>query len=168
MHLSRLSDDRYATTLRRMMEPFDSQKKNPEYNLSLRIKGDPVDGLTPYYADFRKLVSYYEKKFGFASMETLNASKPDGHEDWYVAMGKNNLPSTFIRCSAKAIPDGVKLVNGRIMDNPEDRRRSTCSHFFLLPKYKAIVEVGYLRAVMFDWKRIEQRITAIMEEAELK
>lgn len=167
-HLSRLSDDKYTSTLRRMMEPFDSQKENPEYNLSLRIKGDPVDGLTPYYADFRKLVSYYEKKFGFASRETLNATKPDGHEDWYVAMGKNNLPSTFIRCSVKAIPDGVKLVNGRIMDNPEDRRRSTCSHFFLLPKYKAIVEVGYLRAVMFDWKRIEQRVTSIMEGAEVK
>jgi len=165
--VERLSDEAYRQLPRRWVEPFNTD--NPEYlrepdeNLHLRIKGAPVHGLTPYYADLPAIRAYYEHRDG----PDTRAGAPEDQVDWFVDMGNEGIPRTVIKCSVPAVPDGVRLEHGRLVHLPEVFRRGTCEHDFMLPEYKATVNLSYQRLVMRDWKRIEERIRAILHNGEL-
>jgi hypothetical protein len=166
-YLDRLSDEQYRLLPRRSIEPFNpsdpAQRADPADNLGLRIKGTPVHGLTPYYADFDKLKAYYVTLYGPAT----RAFEPDMNDDWYVDMGEDGLPRTVLKCSPQAIPDGVRMQNGRLVKIDGVFVRATCSHDFLIPEYKAMVSLYYQRLMMPDWQRIETRIRTLLHEAEM-
>jgi len=166
----RLTDEQMRVFPRGWIEPFDptdpEQRADPAENLDLRIKGDPVHGLTPYRTDVDSLRRYYEKVYGANS----RATEPDNlvSEDWLVDMGPDGIPRTVLKCSPQAVPDGVRMDGGRMVSIPEVFRRATCTHQFAIPEYRAVVELDYQRMVMPDWRRIETRIRTLLRDAEIK
>jgi hypothetical protein len=166
----RLSDEQFRVRPRRWIEPYDPsdpvQRATPSENLGLRIKGAPVHGLTPYYTDFDRLRRYYDELDGPGSP----AAKPEnlGNDDWFLDMGEDGIPRTVLKCSPPAIPDGVRMEHERMVKIPGVFRRAGCRHMFVLPEYKATVELSYQRMVMSDWQRIETRIRALLHQAEFE
>jgi len=164
-----LSDEQFRVFPRRWIEPIDptdpEQLADPADNLDLRIKGDPVHGLTPYYTDFDALERYYRKLFG----PRTRAAEPDSsmNDDWFIDMGPDGIPRTVLKCSPKVIPDGVRMEGDRMVSIPEVFRRATCSHRFVIPEYRATVDLLYQRTVMPDWRRIETRIRSLLHESEI-
>lgn len=153
--------------LRRTIEPLDPnnivQTGNPDENIDLRIKGDPLYGLTPYYVDFGLIETFYKRLYG----ENTKAMNPDLHDEWFIHTNDDGTPSTIITCDSRKIPDGAAIEDGRIVDLA-GRRRSLCNHQFAIPKYGVIVYVDYLRVVMHDWQRIETRIHDLLASAEIR
>ncbi|HEY4293251.1 hypothetical protein [Luteibacter sp.] len=168
-HLDRLTDEQYRARLKRNIEPIvpddPMQRADPADNLDLRIKGEPVHGLTPYYTDFAKLKRFYLALYG----PDTRAGEPDSssNDDWYLDMGSDGIPRTVITCSPAVIPDGVVIENGQLRHKPEVFRRATCDHSFLIPEYKARVNLSYQRAVMPDWQRIETSVRDILRQGEV-
>jgi hypothetical protein len=164
---SRLSDVQYAKVLQRYIEPIDPSdagaRADPSENLDLRIKQDPKFGLTPYFADFEKLKTYYDDLYG----PDTPASKPEQNDDWYVRMGPDGIPTTLIICSSRFLPDGARIHDGRIVDG-DGGRRSSCTHSFLIPELRLVVDLGYQRVVMHDWQRIENKVRTMVKAGEVK
>jgi len=165
--IERLSDEAYRQYPRNWIEPLFPNDPNdlvrPMDNLHLRNKGAPMHGLTPYYADLPAISSYFEDRDG----PDTTAGRPERQLDWFVDMGPEGIPRTVIKCSVKEVPDGVRLEHGRLVHQPEVFRRATCDHYFLLPEYKATVNLMYQRIMMPDWKRIEDRIRTLLRNGEL-
>lgn len=165
----RLTDEQMRVYPRGWIEPFDpsdpEQRADPAENLDLRVMGDPAYGLTSYRTDVDSLRRYYEKLFGANSP----ATKPDNlvSDDWFVDMGPDHIPRTVLKCSPKAVPDGVRMDGGRMVSIPEVFRRATCVHEFAIPEYRAVVRLMYQRIVMPDWRRIEKRIRTLLRDAEI-
>ena len=157
----------FGPMMRRAIEPLipgdPSRKGNPDENIELRIKGDPVYGLTPYYADFDLIEPYYKKLYG----EDTKAIRPSIHHEWFIHTNEDGIPSTIIICDSRKIPDGTTIEKDRIVDLPTDRR-AQCSHRFVIPEYGVIVYVDYLRVVMHDWQRIESRIRYLLKSTEIR
>jgi hypothetical protein len=164
-----LSDEQFRVFPRRWIEPIDptdpAQLADPADNLELRIKGDPVHGLTPYYTDFDRLLRYHEKAYGPnpPGVEPENSM----NDDWFIDMGPDGIPRTVLKCSPKAVPDGVRMEGDRMVSIPEVFRRATCSHRFVIPEYRATVDLLYQRMVMPDWRRIETRIRSLLHDSEI-
>ena len=166
---SRLTDEQIRTFPRSWIEPFDptnpEQRANPAENLDLRIKGDPVHGLVPYYTDFKALKRYYQKLYG----PDTRAGEPQSsmNNDWFIDMGDDGIPRTVLKCSPSVIPDGVRMEGGRMFELRDVFRRATCDHHFAIPEYQVMVHLHYQRMVMSDWRRIEDRIRTLFREAEI-
>jgi hypothetical protein len=165
----RLTDEQFRTLPRRWIEPFDptdpEQLANPGSNLHLRIKGEAVHGLTPYYTDFDALQRYYKRKYG----PDTRAADPDGRvsDDWFIDMGPDGIPRTVLKCSPQAIPDGVRMEGDRMVELRGVFMRAVCEHDFVIPEYRVIVNLQYQRMVMPDWRRIETRIRTLFREGEV-
>lgn len=169
-HLVNLNDEAYRVRLRRDIEPLFPEKpierEDPSSNLHLRIKGEPVHGLTPYYTDFDKLKRYYVALYG---PDTTAADPSDFfNDDWYLDMGPEGIPRTVLKCSPAVIPDGVSLVDGELRRDKAVFLRATCDHSFLIPEYRAYVSLTYQRIIMSDWRRIEERIRGLLRDGEIK
>lgn len=167
-YFDKLTDEEARLLPRRWIEPIDpsdpQELRRPEYNLGLRIKGDPVHGLTPYYADLPAIRRFYE---GIDGPDTT-AGLPDTQEDWFVDMDEHGIPRTVLKCSVAEVPDGVRLANGRLVHDPKIFRRATCMHMFAIPEYKSAARITYQRVIAPDWKRIETRIRAILASGEMR
>jgi hypothetical protein len=165
----RLTDEKIRNLPRRWIEPFnpmDSEERaNPAENLDLRIKGDTVYGLTPYYTDFDALQRYYKRRYG----PKTRAAEPEDfmNDDWYIDMGPGGIPRTVLKCSPRSMPDGVRMEGDRMIDLPDGFWRATCEHQFSMPEYQAVVSLNYQRLVMSDWRRIETRIRSLFREGEI-
>lgn len=165
----RLDDEQFRLLPRRWIEPRNpadpEQLANPGANLHLRIKGEPIHGLTPYYTDFEALERYYKRKYG----PDTRAAEPDGmvSDDWFIDMGPDGIPRTVLKCSPQAIPDGVRMEGDRMVELRDVFRRATCDHNFVIPEYRVIVSLTYQRLVMPDWRRIETRIRTLFREGEI-
>lgn len=169
LYPSRLTDEQVRVLPRSWIEPFDptdpEQRDDPAENLHMRIKGDPVHGLTPYYTDFDALQRYYKKLFGPDTRSAeLEGSEDD---DWFIDMGPDGIPRTVLKCSQQAIPDGVRMDGDRMIEIRGVFRRATCTHHFAIPEYRAVVNLDYQRLAMPDWRRIETRIRTLLREGEL-
>lgn len=168
-YFSRLSDEQARDFLRHNIHPGSGAdrftREDPADNLELRLKGDAHHGLTPYYLDTERLKAYYSKEFGPQSPAVTNAD--DWGEDWYVRMDDRGIPLTHISCTTRLRPDGVAIIDHRPVDDVPARSRATCTHQFILPQYKALVSVDYLRVMLPDWKRMEDRVIAILRNAEV-
>ena len=163
----RLSDHEYATILRASLQPLmpddPEQIENPAENLNLRIKGEAVYGLTPYYLDLERLKTYFAKYHP----GSLTAD-PQFHEDWYVSNDNHGVPLTVIKCTTRSVPDGVLIERGTMIDDPGVRRRSDCHHNFLVPEYRLLIRINYLRPVLADWAQIENRIRHLLRALEVR
>lgn len=170
LYLDRLTDEKVHRYMRSIIEPFDPDgdfgRDDPSENLHLRIKGDPVHGLTPYYTDFPALERYYQRLFG----PDTPAAEPSGYrnEDWYIDMGPDGIPRTVLKCSPAAIPDGVTVTPDGLSVIRGVFERATCDHHFMLPEYRATVDIMYQRIVMADWRRIEDRVRQLFRDGEVK
>ena len=168
-HVDRLDDAQYARLLQSDIEPLTADtvlRENPASNLHMRIKGEAMFGLTPYYLDFERLKSYYVKAYG---PDTPAIRDMEHHnDDWLLNTDSSGVLRSIVKCTSFNAPDGARLEEGRIVDAPVNRRRSTCNHMFLLPEFKATVEVNYLRILLPEWKRIEERITTILRNAKVE
>ncbi|MDQ8048830.1 hypothetical protein [Luteibacter sp.] len=166
--VKQLTDAEYQTHLRRSVEPVDPgdprQRMHPATNLDQRIEQNPIYGLTPYYVDFDKFRTYYIKRYG----ERARSPTPSQNADWFVRMGPNGVPTTFIECSSHLIQDGARLENGRIVDARDGGRRSTCRHQFLIPEYRVVVTLSYLRVVMPNWQRLEAFVRKTLKDREVR
>lgn len=95
---SLLTDEQIRVWPRSWIEPFDpsdaTHRANPRENLDLRIKGDPIHGLTPYYTDFGALKRYYKKLYG----PHTRAGEPESsmNDDWFVDMGADGIPRAIV------------------------------------------------------------------------
>ncbi len=141
--------------------PEHELRENPALNPDLRIKGEPVDGLTPYYTDFAKVDAYYLQRHGRKDIPATDRHSVFNN-DWFVARDANGTLTTVIKCTSREEPDGARMVDGRLqlLDAP---RLPRCNHSFLMPRYGTNVRVSYLRIFMRDWQRIEQRVRDIFD-----
>ncbi|MBB3228498.1 hypothetical protein FHW69_003133 [Luteibacter sp. Sphag1AF] len=163
-HTHRLTDEGFRTLLRRYVEPLDPNnpvdRANPSQNLDLRIQGEPIYGLTPYYADFEKTKAYYAKLYGPGNL----SDDPKNSIDWFVRFGPDGLPSTVIKCSSHLLPDGAHVELGHVVDDvARDKSRALCTHDFLIPEFKVAVSMSYLRTLMYDWPRMEAYARAVLK-----
>jgi hypothetical protein len=169
MFPDRLTDEQIRLLPRSWIEPFDpsnaADRANPAENLDLRVKGDPIHGLTPYYTDFDALKRYYMKLYG----PHTRAGEPVSsmNDDWFVDMGVDGIPRTVLKCSPRVIPDGVRMDGDRMVELRDVFRRATCTHQFAIPEYRVVVDLMYQRMVMPDWRRIETRIRSLLREGEI-
>lgn len=161
-YIDRLSDADYLSLPDRWAGPLfpgrPEDLKRPDDNLSLRIKGDPVHGLTPYYADLDRIRRYYVELNG----PTTKAGLPEDQRDWFLGRDSTGALRTVIKCSVAQMPDGVGVQNGRLVHDPSVFRRAVCTHQFIIPEYKLDVYVVYQRIMLPDWQRLESRVREIL------
>lgn len=107
-----------------------------------RVRGEPVDGLTPYYA--------------------ARKQRPD--EDWFLANPTPQGAGTVIACTSRTLDDGAGLADGRLVHGrAESDVLATCRHSFELPRHGAIVHADYPRVLLGHWKRIEARVGLLLD-----
>lgn len=157
------------TSLERdLISSTDSEQErleNPTLNPDLRIAGEPVYGLMPYYTDFAKVDAYYRKRYG-KNGDTAAQRHSLFNNDWLVGRDAQGTLTTVIKCTSREEPEGARIVEGRLelLDAP---MLPSCSHSFLMPRYSTNVRVSYQRIFVRDWKRIEQRIREIFDNGRL-
>jgi len=167
-YIDKLTDEAYRLLLFRYIRPIDPsdpvQASHPGENLGLRTKSTPVYGLTPYLADFDKLKVYYQRVHGSA----YPAADPRGNPDWYLQTDDDGNPTTVIKCDSRFLPDGSRIVGGKLVDAVDEDRRSICDHHFLIPEYKIAVWMTYSRTVLFDWQRIEDHVRSLVKKSQIR
>lgn len=150
---------------RALISNVDSEQKrreDPTLNPDLRLPGEPVFGLTPYYTDFAKVDAYNLKVYGD---KTSRAGDRDSlfNNDWFVARDADGALTTVIKCTSREMPDGAEIEGAalRLLGTP---KLSMCSHDFTIARYNARINVSYLRVFMQDWKKIEQRVRDLFDQ----
>lgn len=150
---------------RALISNVDSEQKrreDPTLNPDLRLGGEPVFGLTPYYTDFAKVDAYNLKVYGD---KANRAGDRDSlfNNDWFVARDADGALSTVIKCTSREIPDGAQTQGDtlRLLDAP---KLPMCSHDFTIARYDARINVSYLRVFMPDWRKIEQRVRGLLDQ----
>ena len=166
-YLDRVPDEEYPLTLRKSIHSQSKDpvlQQDPSANLDMRIRGNPVFGLTPYYLDLPRLQDYFNRVYA----PSPPVAKPDSsaHTDWYVKFAASDTPSTIIECAPEEIPDGVIFKESQVMNDPDASRRALCTHEFLVPEYKLYVRVNYLRPFLKDWQRIEARVRGLLKDTQ--
>ncbi|MBB3228057.1 hypothetical protein FHW69_002692 [Luteibacter sp. Sphag1AF] len=168
-YLSRIADEDYPRHLWKTIQPLNpsdpEQRADPSENLDLRIKGKPLYGLIPYYADFDRLKTYYRKVYG----PDTRAHEPDVNDDWFVRFDPEGVPTTVIICSSRRLPNGVHLERDQLVDDiARDGSRALCRHKFLIPEYKVYVSMHYMRVLMPHWEQIEASVRALLKNGEIQ
>lgn len=137
------------------------EKDDPRADLSMRIKGDQVFGLQPYYIDMEKFAAYMTRHgHHVARQQLLTVSS-----DWFLVRDSKGLLRTVIKCDPRELT-GAALVNGRVEDTPVGVDRGICHHTIVLPAYNARVEMTYLRAYLGSWQDIERHVRQLFERAQ--
>lgn len=139
------------------IESEQEQRDNPALNPDLRLRGEPVFGLTPYYTDFAKVDAYNRSGSGAGDRDSLF------NNDWFVARDDRGALTTVIKCTAREVPDGAEVQGEtlRLLDAP---KLAMCSHDFTIPAYDTRINVSYLRVFMKDWQAIERRIRELFDQ----
>lgn len=141
-----------GTLLEKGIRPRNkNDKDDPLDNLHLRVRGEPLYGLTPYYADHAKVEAYFLRNGYPTDREHLHRWM----KDWYLARDANGGLSAVIKCDTRELPDGVLVQEGRAFEDPNARGNTSCTHEFILAEQNVSVSVTYMRAFLPDWKRIE-------------
>ena len=139
--------------------PGDS-KNDPSVHIYDRIRGEPTNGLTPYFIDREKLRTYLRSEGAPTTDFNLALQGPD----WYIAYSPDGSPRTFITCTPREVP-GAKLIGTQLEDTPVGQNRGLCTHKFVMIDLKLSVRVIYLRAYLQDWRKIEDVVRAKIERA---
>lgn len=153
--------------MQRTLLPLDpespAQRANPLENLELRLRGDAMpDGLVPYYADLDAVVRYLRDRHPGNERAHSRENALQLSKDWYVRRGADDVPHSVIKCDNREIPDGLLIEGPLVKDDPAVQRRAACDHQLALPTLGIVVEMSYARAFLSDWRRIEQRIEALL------
>lgn len=147
--------------LRGEYTPQSWDHDNPQARLEERIEGEPVYGLTPYYADLPKFFAYHRAKGRDESAYDMQAKN---HKDWYVRRDESGQIQTIIKCTSREVTEsGVEYRDGKLVRSDEDGF-PTCRHVFVIPDLKVVVEIRYVRLALEDWKKIEDRARGALYE----
>ena len=133
-------------------------RDDPNENLHLRIEGEPIHGLTPYYADLGKIESHFHKTGAYTNRERLLAWA----KDWYVARDTHGKLTTLIKCDSRELPDGLTIQGDGVVDG--ETNNASCEHSMVIAGDNISVSIGYNRVFLKDWKRIEDRVRALFAQ----
>jgi len=128
---------------------------DPREHRSMRIKGDPVYGLTPYYSDLRAITAYFDAK-GIPSDRENVVRWAD---DWYLRYDDDGALKTVITCMTREEPGSV--LKGDVLVTPVDVHPGSCEHAFIIPEYSLDIRITYRRAFLKDWRAIEDRVRSL-------
>ncbi|HYP83740.1 hypothetical protein [Variovorax sp.] len=131
------------------------RRRDPVRNLAYRTRGQDVHGLQRWYVSDRDKQLFRDIVKGQEYFQYW-PPRPEDIEDWYLRWDAQGQLVTRIKCTPLIQPDGLVLQDGRVVDVPEVRRSALCRHSFAIPKYKALVSLGYARVLLGEWQRIEQ------------
>lgn len=136
-------------------QKFKQPPDDPSENRSLRIKGDPIYGLTPYYSDLKAITAYFNAK-GIPSDRENVVRWAD---DWYLRYGDDGALNTVITCMTREEPGSV--LKDRVLVTPADVHPGSCEHAFIIPEYSLDIRITYRRAFLKDWRAIEDRVRSL-------
>lgn len=136
-------------------------QEDPSLNIDLRLRGEPVFGLQPYYLDFHKLDAYLLKQHG-DKVDLARQRESALNRDWFVQRDAQGKLTTVITCSAREMPDGV-VLDGDTLEQIKPPI-ATCEHSLILPRYNTRVTVEYLRVFLKDWQRIDARVRGLFDQ----
>ncbi|MEG2802803.1 hypothetical protein [Stenotrophomonas sp.] len=145
-------------SLRNAYLPMDHERDDPAETLDARIQGQPVYGLTPYYADLARIRDY---DIGRGAAPRQPAMKSSWYEDWFVTRDTRGEIDRIIKCTSRnTVESGVeyrdgKMVKSRVRELPE------CDHFLIIPERSTRLRINYVREAMKDWRAIEDRARAL-------
>jgi len=135
---------------------------DPLYQIALRLPGDPVHGLEPHYADLDAAAAHYEDTYGSPSSREnlLRIAK-----DWYVDRDADGRVTTVIKCSNHRLPDGAIVEGNGVRRSEPFQPLAWCDHDFALGKYSVLAGASYPRAYLGHWRRIEERVGALLDDS---
>lgn len=129
---------------------------DPNENLELRIKGDAIYGLTPYFADLDKLEAHFRASGTYTNRERLLAWA----KDWYLAHDAQGRLATVIKCDSRERPDGLAIRENQVVESSQ-AGNALCDHEMVIHDEKISVSISYSRIFLKDWKAIEERVRDI-------
>lgn len=146
--------------LERGVRPQYGKPDDPTQSLALRIKGDAVHGLVPYYTDFQKLDAFTKREYGDRGRVASDRNSIL-NSDWYLAYRSDGSIATHVACVSREVPEGIVFEGRRVVSvNPPV---ASCSHEFTIPSLQIWVVMDYKRVMLKDWKRIEDRVRELLE-----
>jgi hypothetical protein len=144
-----------------MPSPEAGNHDAPSDRLDMRIKGEPIHGLTPYYPDMARIVAYYQAKGYSPSLRVMQA---EGQDDWYVDRSDDGIIRTIIKCTSREVADtGVEYRQGKMVRSKEDKL-PMCKHMIMLPDQRIAIDITYVRAALPEWRRIQARATEALKQ----
>lgn len=159
--------DGAEAALARLVSPDPSepaQRDDPARNLDLRLRGEAVHGLTPYGVDREAAVDYLRRQSG--------TDAPDAFEDltfgdWYLALSGDRL-TTVVVCDDRRLGDGLQVTDGRLRRMADADGIATCAHHFAIADGELLVSVDYPRAVLHDWRRVEDAVRGFFDRHRIR
>lgn len=136
----------------------------PSDTLDKRIKGSPVYGLQPHYADFNRIVAFLNRDRKRTSFEAMTDSEKARWEDWYLTRDAKGAVTTLIRCDSREVadPPDESITGRRIVIVPH------CEQQFLLTRYGGYAEVSYRCIYLPHWQAIEVNARDLLAKFEAK
>lgn len=144
------------------IDPPQQAREDPSLNIDLRLRGQPVFGLQPYYLDFAKYDVYLRHRHGDAIDLAEQRSSPL-NRDWFVSRDAQGRLTTLITCNSREMADGA-VLRGDTLELGEPPALAACEHQFVLPRYRALVRIDYPRVFLQDWNRIQTRVAALFDQ----
>ncbi|NIJ70234.1 hypothetical protein [Xanthomonas sp. 60] len=139
-----------------------SEPHDPAASLEGRELGEPIFGLTPYYADMARIRAY-EREHGRA--ESAPVMQDRWHKDWFLRRSETGEVTTVIKCTSRNVKEtGVEYRNGKIAKN-KAHELPYCEHIFTLEEHDTKVRLHYARIGLPDWRRIEERARMLFERS---
>jgi hypothetical protein len=153
--------------LARFVEPDPTepaQRDDPTRNLALRREGAAVHELTPYYIDIEAAQTYLRGRAGAGAQDApVDSMLADTtFSDWYLARDGGRLSSVIV-CDEARVPDGVREEGGRLLSTPDADAVAACAHHFTLADGDIRVSIDYPRALLRDWRRIEDAVRTLFD-----
>ncbi|WP_024889791.1 hypothetical protein [Luteimonas huabeiensis] len=141
--------------------------RNPEHRLDLRVAQPEAMGLVRYDVDPEAAEAYAkeaEAYYGYPHVYAEGARK-----DWYVARDADGEIVTFIQCDTGEITDGLIVEGGELRRSPNPKDRvAQCTHHLVVPEDNIRIMIEYVRVLLPDWKRFEDRIKQILRDYKVR
>ena len=153
--------------LARLVSPDPSepaQRDDPARNLDLRLRGEAVHGLTPYAVDREAAIDFLRRRSDAAAPD---AFEDPGFGDWYLVRSGERL-TTVIVCDDRRLGDGLQVVDGRLRRIADADGIATCAHHFAIADGELLVSVDYPRAVLHDWRRVEDAVRGLFDRHRIR
>lgn len=140
----------------RYIRPFGFEANEPASNLSMRIESETPFGLYRYAPDFDRQFAYVRKTVGTGDIPGVQY---DFYEDWYLDRPRGTRALTLIRCTPLQIEGtGIIEKEGAWQRDSGATAMPECHHSFTIVPLQLVVNIGYPRLALPEWKRIEHEV----------
>ena len=135
-----------------------SEPDDPSASLEGRQIGEPVHGLTPYYADMERIRAHQRAR---GTSESAPVMEDSWHTDWFISRGEDDEVRTVIKCTSRNVVEtGVEYRDGKMVKN-DVHELPECQHIFAISDHDTQVRIHYVRVGLPDWQRIEDKAKSI-------